>query len=120
MLDGNDEAQDAGSGFWERPYTVTGGRTRPSIQLDLMSRVSATGGISPDRLQREHAQALRLCRRPTSVVEIAALLSQPIAVTKILLADLIAAGAAVAREPHLVDSSNPAMLRKLLDGLRQL
>lgn len=120
MPDTLEPREGAEPGFWDRPYTVTNGRTRPSIELDLMSRVSTTGGVSPEGLQREHAQALRLCGRPTTVVEIAGLLKMSVAVTKILLADLISAGAVSARAPQLVTSSNPAMLRKLLDGLRQL
>jgi uncharacterized protein DUF742 len=80
-------------GLWERPYLVTGGRTRPSIELDLMSLVRATGQgrIAPGELGREHAVALGLCRTPVSVAEVAARLLQSVMVTKVLLSDLIEA-----------------------------
>jgi hypothetical protein len=114
------EEPDEPGALWERPYTVTAGRTRPSMSLDMMSLVAATGNISPEQLHLEHAQALRLCRHPTSVTEVAAVLRQPIAVTKILLADLVTAGAATAHPPRLVDPLNSVFLKRLLDGLRKL
>jgi hypothetical protein len=118
------EGEDIGSGdgLWERPYTVTGGRTRPSTQLDLMSLVRATGkgNVVPERLGREHAQALRLCRAPTSVAEVAAHLKQPVVVTKVLLSDLIESGAVTARFPALFDAPDPTQLKALVDALRKL
>lgn len=119
MLDIAEDPNEPG-GLWERPYTATAGRTRPSMPLDMMSLVAATGAISPEQLHLEHAQALRLCDTPTAVTEVAAVLKLPIAVTKILLADLVVAGAATAHTPRLVDSTNPVLLKRLLDGLRNL
>ncbi|NIH77982.1 DUF742 domain-containing protein [Amycolatopsis viridis] len=119
-----DKTEDPGTAepedLWERPYTITAGRTRASVPLDMMSLVSATGTVAPDRLQLEHAQALRLCGNPISVTEVAAVLKQPIAVTKILLADLVVAGAATAHTPRLVDSSKIDLLKRLADGLKKL
>lgn len=111
-----------GEGLWERPYTVTGGRTRPSTTLDLMSLVRATGkgNVALERLGLEYAQALRLCRVPTSVAEVAAHLGQPVMVAKVLLSDLIESGAVTARFPALFDAPDPAQLEALLDGLRRL
>ncbi|NKQ53530.1 DUF742 domain-containing protein [Amycolatopsis sp. K13G38] len=108
--------------LWERPYTVTGGRTHPSRSLDLMSLVRATGRakVPVDRLGREHAQALRLCTRTVSVAEVAAHLKQPVIVTKVLLSDLIESGAVATRSPATVDTSDPVRLKALLDGLRRL
>lgn len=34
---------DDAAGRLVRPFTVSGGRTRPSVALDLMSQVMATG-----------------------------------------------------------------------------
>lgn len=118
------ENEDAEStdGLWERPYTVTGGRTKPSTHLDLMSLVRATGRgqVAPERLGREHAQALRLCRAPTSVAEVAAHLRQPVMVTKVLLSDLIESGALTARFPAMFDPPDPTQLKALVDALRKL
>ena len=113
-----------GAELWERPYTVTGGRTRPSTPLDLMSLVRATGrgGLVPERLGREHALALRVCRAPTSVAEVAAHLRQPVMVTKVLLSDLIESGAVVARPPTPPTEwaeKTPELLQAVLDGLRR-
>lgn len=118
----DDFRADSGEDLWVRPYTVTNGRTHPSTALDLMSLVRATGRgrVSSDRLQHEHAQALRLCHSPTSVAEVAAHLQQPVMVTKILLSDLIEFGAVTTRLPTAPDSTDPERLEALLDGLRRL
>lgn len=109
--------------LWVRPYTATYGRTQPSTALDLMSLVKATGRgrVSLDRLGYEHAQALRLCRAPIAVAEVAAHLHQPANVAKVLLSDLIDVGAVITRPPA-ADSytNNPEILEALLVGLRNL
>jgi hypothetical protein len=122
MTGPDDGHPEPGAELWERPYTVTNGRTSPSTALDLISLVQATGrGVTAaEWLGREHTQALQLCHSMTSVAEVAALLRQPVLITKILLADLIEWGALTARRPTTVDSSNPARLKDLLDGLRSL
>lgn len=51
-------------------------------------------------MQSEHAAILRLCERPTAVVEIAAVLKLPVSITRILLSDLLAAGRLSARHPR--------------------
>lgn len=115
-------ASDLPTDFWIRPYTVTNGRTHPTTTLDLMSFVRATGRgkIPADRLQHEHAEALRLCHSPTSVAEVAASMRQSVMVTKVLLSDLIESGAVTTRLPTAPDSTHPDHLEALLDGLRQL
>jgi hypothetical protein len=88
-----------------------------------MSLVKATGRgkVSLDRLGYEHAQALRLCRVPIAVAEVAAHLRQPANVAKVLLADLIDVGAVITKPPP-ADSytDNPEILEALLVGLRNL
>jgi hypothetical protein len=117
----DDPEYDPDVELWVRPYTVTNGRTRPSTALDLVSLVRATGRstVAPEQLGLEHAEALRWCRTPTSVAEIAAHLRHPVMVTKVLLSDLIESGAVTARYPTF-DSTDPARLEELLDGLRRL
>lgn len=120
-----DNDRDAGTDgdLWVRPYTATNGRTHPSTALDLMSLVKATGRgtIAPERLGYEHAQALRLCRAPTSVAEVAAYLRQPVNVAKVLLSDLIDVGAVATRFPTSdADTTPPDMLEALIEGLRNL
>ena len=109
--------------LWVRPYTATNGRTRPSTALDLLSLVRATGRgtISPERLGYDHAQALRLCQKPTSVAEVAAHLRQPANVAKVLLSDLIDTGAVVTKMPEPDGhQSDPDILEAVLAGLRGL
>ena len=119
-----DQPQDDATGhdLWVRPYTATYGRTQPSTVLDLMSLVKATGRgrVSLDRLGYEHAQALRLCTMPIAVAEVAAHLHQPANVAKVLLSDLIDAGAVITRPPADSYTDNPEILEALLAGLRNL
>ncbi|MFE2344184.1 DUF742 domain-containing protein [Streptomyces sp. NPDC059431] len=76
-----------------RPYAMTGGRTRPRYQLAIEALVSTTA--DPARLQGqlpEHQRICRLCIEIKSVAEISALLSIPLGVARILVADLAEAG----------------------------
>lgn len=68
---------DDAAGRLVRPFTVSNGRTRPSIAFDLLSHVMATGATPIGYLGPEHAQALDLCRAPVSVAEVAAHLKLP-------------------------------------------
>ena len=75
-----------------RPYTVTGGRTRPRgtryfdlVDLVVRSAKSAdTTSFSPER-----ARILDLCRIPISVAEVSAILGLPLGVVRVLLDDLM-------------------------------
>jgi hypothetical protein len=121
-------AATAGDGPWlddaagrlVRPFTISDGRTRPSIALDLMSQVMATGVTPLGYLGPEYSQALDLCRVPVPVAEVAAHLKLPAAVTKVLLSDLVDCGALTTKPPahhqHLTDR---ALLEAVLDGLRR-
>ncbi len=111
---------DEAAGRLIRPYTVSGGRTRPTAELDLMSLVMATGAASQMYFGPEHSEALGLCQGPTSVAEIAGHLRLPAVVTKILLSDLMDSGAVTVRPPHNFDNpSDCSLLEAVLDGLRR-
>ncbi|MEU5400148.1 DUF742 domain-containing protein [Streptomyces sp. NPDC005963] len=111
---------DDAAGRLIRPYTVSGGRTRPTAPLDLLSLVMATGAVPKDNLGPEHALALGLCDGPTSVAEIAAHLRLPAVVTKVLLSDLVDCGAVTARAPRCLDTpTDRSLLEAVLDGLRR-
>lgn len=108
----------------DRLYTVTGGRTRsaPDAPFDLVTLVVAECDPVPG-MQSEHAAILRLCERPTAVVELAAVLRLPVSITRILLSDLLAAGRVSARHPRTGLSSgvpDPDILEQVLVGLRNL
>ncbi|MCX4820724.1 DUF742 domain-containing protein [Streptomyces sp. NBC_01142] len=111
---------DDAAGRLIRPYTVSGGRTRPTAALDLLSLVMATGTVPQAQLGPEHALALGLCDGPTSVAEIAAHLRLPAVVTKVLLSDLVDWGALTARAPRCHDTpTDRSLLEAVLDGLRR-
>lgn len=107
--------------FGVRPYAMTHGRTKPSMPLELMSMVRATGRgmVGPSQLGVEHAKALELCQSPTSVAEVAGLLRRPVTVTKVVLSDLIELGAVIAKFTPTDYSNDPAVLEAVIDGLRR-
>jgi hypothetical protein len=111
---------DADAGRLVRPYTVSGGRTKPSVALDLLSMVRATGRALKVDLSPEHTLALDLSRAPVTVAEIGAHLKLPVAVAKILLSDLIDQGAVTARPPDpAADPADRDILQRVLDGLHK-
>jgi hypothetical protein len=111
---------DDAAGRLIRPYTVSDGRTEPTIRMDLLSMVIATGRRPQGQLGPDHAQALVLCHSVTTVAEIAARLRLPAVVTKILLSDLVDWGVVDARAPDpMADSSNPAVLETILNALER-
>ncbi len=111
---------DDAAGRLVRPFTVSNGRTRPTIALDLMSQVRATGATPLGYLGPEHEQALDLCRGPVSIAEVAAHLKLPAAVTKVLLSDLVDCGALTTKPPEFHHNpTDRALLEAVLDGLRR-
>ncbi|MEY9968439.1 hypothetical protein ABIA33_006523 [Streptacidiphilus sp. MAP12-16] len=112
---------DEDAGRLVRPYTVSNGRTRPTTALELLSMVMATGRVAQTHLDPDLAQTLGLCRAPTSVAEVSARLRLPVVVTKVLLSDLVACGAVVARPPGpAADPTDRSVLEALLVGLQRL
>jgi len=110
---------DGDSGRLVRPYAVTNGRTSPTLKLDLLSMVVATGYVM-NSLEPDHLYVLGLCQHPSSVAEIAARLRLPAVVTKVLLSDLVDCGAVRAAAPGSAsDLSNRILLERLLDGLQR-
>ncbi|MFC9704720.1 DUF742 domain-containing protein [Streptomyces sp. NPDC055721] len=108
-----------------RPYAMTGGRTRPRYQLAIEALVSTTA--DPTRLQGqlpEHQRICRLCIEIKSVAEISALLSIPLGVARILVADLAEAGLVAIHQPGGDEAAGgqPAvtLLERVLSGLRKL
>ncbi|OKI06701.1 hypothetical protein A6A06_36590 [Streptomyces sp. CB02923] len=108
-----------------RPYAMTGGRTRPRYQLAIEALVSTTA--DPARLQGqlpEHQRICHLCREIKSVAEISALLSIPLGVARILVADLAEAGLVAIHQPGGDETAggqpDVTLLERVLSGLRKL
>ncbi|WP_050066352.1 MULTISPECIES: DUF742 domain-containing protein [unclassified Rhodococcus (in: high G+C Gram-positive bacteria)] len=120
---------DDAAGPLIRPYAVTRGRTvGAGHDLDMLTLVVT---VSPaPRLQHvesEYAEIIQLCRTAQSVAEVSAHLNLPLAVTKILVGDLIADGLLNFRSPLNSDSVNDIsgigdinILQAVLDGIRKL
>ncbi|KES08490.1 hypothetical protein BU52_00140 [Streptomyces toyocaensis] len=108
-----------------RPFTLTGGRTRPSrADFTLITTVTAADP-QPEtaaRPQPEHLRILRLCAEPVAVAEIAARLDLPVSVVVILLCDLLEAGRITVHPPHPVTRTTPDLdlLQKVREGLGRL
>jgi hypothetical protein len=108
-----------------RPYAMTGGRTRPRYQLAIEALISTTadpaqtGGLLP-----EHQRICHLCREVKSVAEVSALLSMPLGVARILVADLAEAGMVAVHQPGGDENNGGApdvtLLERVLSGLRNL
>ena len=124
MHSADDSWLDQDAGAVVRPYALTQGRTRAAgARLDLIANISAVRGTRADAsgLGPEHLALLRICRRPTSVADLAADLDLPVGVIRILLGDL--------RERSLVSVYDPIpparlpdrrILEEVVDGLRRL
>ncbi|MFB9831265.1 DUF742 domain-containing protein [Actinoallomurus acaciae] len=90
------------------------------MELDLLSLVIATAQ-APRGMDPEHHKVLGLCRTPISVAEVSAHMRLPVAVTKILLADLVECEAMAMRAPRPTSgATDRVLLEKLLDGLQRI
>jgi Protein of unknown function (DUF742) len=111
-----------------RPYTITHGRTVSSHgDLTLITIIVALASpeeqLATRGLEPEHRSILDQCRTPVALAEIAARLDLPVAVTKILISDLITLGTVAARPPvALAVGHRPdiRLLQAVRDGLRRL
>lgn len=121
----DDDWMDWDAGPVARPYTVTGGRTRPSGDerfdvIDVVARTSAPVdaflAFTPERFR-----ILEVCGRPVTVAELASAVGLPVGVVRVLLADLVHEGlikvtAPAARGPV----TDRHLLQEVLDGLNSL
>jgi hypothetical protein len=106
-----------------RPYALTGGRTRPSVELAVEALVSTTysGTLAESRLPRERAAIIQLCMETRSVAEVAAHLKVPLGVARVLVADMADDLLVRVYEPQSLDeAAHVALLERVLSGLRRL
>ncbi|OLF13223.1 hypothetical protein BLA60_07545 [Actinophytocola xinjiangensis] len=106
-----------------RAYAWTGGRTRARVRLEIETLVSTTPRAeAADGLRSEHQAVAQLCRRSRSVAEVAALLSVPLGVVRVLLADMAALGLVAVHETAAGAQDGPdvELLHRVLRGLTNL
>jgi hypothetical protein len=108
-----------------RPYTLTAGRTDSRVSLPLEAPIEAVVSDKPRRWPGNdvRAQICAMCAGSPSVAEIAARLSLPVGVARVLIGDLVSSGHLRVRTT-LSDRSSVDERRELigrtLRGLRAL
>ena len=108
-----------------RPYALTEGRTIPSIDLPLEAIVATVEDAVTKRLAPEDIRAsiVALCEHRISIAEIAAHLAVPIGVARVLVADLVVAGALEVQATLRSDATSVErreLIERTLSGLRAL
>jgi len=108
-----------------RPYALVRGRTRSGAAAPLpVEAVIVTDSVTDAAdLQLERAAIVRLCRRPHSVAEVAALLALPVGVVRVLVADLSTEGHVhvnLPLDPRAGDTVDRVLLERVLAGLEAL
>ncbi|GAA1343655.1 DUF742 domain-containing protein [Saccharothrix algeriensis] len=119
-----EENPAAESGSLVRPYTRTGGRTRPDYDLAIEALVSTSerGQERDAAVLPEHRSICGLCTDTRSVAEVAALLRLPLGVVRVLIGDMASMGLVLIHQGGLVVGDRPSIefLERVLSGLRRL
>jgi hypothetical protein len=107
-----------------RPYALTKGRTLPSggASFGLIDVVIATNARPSEHFRPgpEHRRILRLCRRPTSIVDLTSEIDLPLGVVRVLLGDLTGEGMLRVLSTQKQPVTDQRLLRMVLDGLESL
>src|SRR5436190_23424460 len=120
---------DEPTGALVRPYAVTGGRTRPKVDIAIEALVETTQkgrSNSRDNLAqgREQQYIVTLCDgRLQSLAEISARMQLPLGVARVLVADMASDGLVAVYEPASLDGNDAVgteLLERVLSGLRRL
>jgi Protein of unknown function (DUF742) len=121
------EAEQLGNGVGAsavRPYTWTRGRTKSGLDLAIEALVSTSqrGRDQMGLLQVEHRAVAELCEQTRSVAEVAALLSLPLGVARVLLGDMAGLGVVTVHQTASSAGNKPdlALMERVLSGLRRL
>ena len=118
------DVSDAASASAVRPYTWTRGRTKSGFDLAIETLVttSARGRAQAATLSFEHRAVAELCEQARSVAEVAALLSLPLGVARVVLGDMAGLGVVTVHQTASSAGSAPdlALMERVLSGLRRL
>ncbi|MET0236088.1 MAG: DUF742 domain-containing protein [Kibdelosporangium sp.] len=106
-----------------RPYTRTGGRTKPmhALELETLLSFSPGWGVDMQTLRADHRAICVACRTPQSTAELAVHLGLPLGAARVLIADVVELGLVQVHELELV-GSRPSMdlLERVHAGLLNL
>ena len=110
-----------------RPYALTGGRVRSSVELALETIVLLTdnGRSAISAMSSERVSIAELADEPISIAEISAHLSIPLGVSRVLVGDMVGDGYL---NTHLDDSASAQvggrpdqrLLERVLNGLQAI
>lgn len=106
-----------------RPYAITGGRTRSTLDIPLETIIVTThkGDESINRLTLERGRIVEMCRQPLSLAEISAYLHVPLGVARVLVGDLTEEGFVEFNRPRPSgERPDLKLLERVLDGLQAL
>lgn len=108
-----------------RPYTLTAGRTDARIDLPLEAPVETVTSAKPPRWPGNdvRGQILAVCADHPSVAEIAAQLSLPLGVARVLIGDLVTQGYLQVHTTlgdSTTDDERRELIGRTLRGLRAL
>ena len=124
-MDGQREDAESGGASLVRPYILTSGRTRSRIHLALEAPIKTKPSGPPPRWPGSDVRAkiLTLGTASPSVAEIAARLSLPLGVARVLIGDLVTQGYATVHDT--LDETSTAderreLIGRTLRGLRAL
>ncbi|WP_116050052.1 DUF742 domain-containing protein [Amycolatopsis palatopharyngis] len=120
--EGPDEAADAYR-LLVRPYVLTKGRTQTSKHYALETLITTRPGPAWNGVTSNELQTVRgLCTEPRSVAEVAALLSVPLGVARVLIGDMDDAGLIDVHASVATAEGRPDLdlMRRVLRGLHDL
>lgn len=106
-----------------RPYSWTEGRTEPTVELAIEAQVQTTPEGFTVRLSNTSPlwTIVALCEEPRSIAELAAHLSVPLGVAKVLVADLVAEDLVTVQATLSDDTTvdeRRELIERVLSGLR--
>ncbi|MEE8600064.1 DUF742 domain-containing protein [Euzebya tangerina] len=105
-----------------RPYLMTGGRTKGDIHIPVETLVVAAAGVRSGDHALERRQIIELADTAIGVAELSSLTGLPLGVIRVLVADLVAAGALImstaagATTNHVPVTHDVATLERLIHG----
>jgi len=121
---GDPRPSSGNPGRMVRPYTMTGGRTRPAkddLELEALVSTTSLGEASLSSLNFERRAIALLCRDIISIAEISARLDVPIGVARVLVGDMAEEGLVQVHRPqHQDERPDIALLERVLYGLHAL